>query len=258
MRRLNKTEQDLCTRIQNGNGQNNYLGNIIDDKLNGVRISITRTPPNVDLLFTIQNPMPTKEEAAGIASKVQELSKDIVTTVNLISMLEKEGYIMLLQQTNVLPNQSTFGRGVSDMPFISTNLADKKISDLLIEYSTKEIIVTEEFNFFVKHNFNSRDEQRFRRQIFITKSALIVAVLALLINTFFNLLPKFTGGTKIKQEQIDSLRVDLKAISGKLESLVVKFNGSASKEPIPAMKKDSAKVKLKRLSVKKGHAAPKN
>jgi response regulator of citrate/malate metabolism len=46
-----------------------------------------------------------------------------------------------------------------------------------------------------------------------------VALIALLINTAFNLLPRFTGGTKIKQEQIDSLRTDLKKINSNIDSI---------------------------------------
>ena len=42
MRILNKNEQDLCKRILAGNGNNNYLGNIINNKLWGVCISGNR------------------------------------------------------------------------------------------------------------------------------------------------------------------------------------------------------------------------
>jgi len=219
MRRLNKNEQDLCLRILNGDGNNNYLGNLIDHKLNGVRISLTRNPPNVDLLFTIQNAMPTDEEAEIVIDRVQEISVEILTVVNLINLLEKDGYIMLLQRTNQVDNNSIFGRGIGNMPAITSHFADRKISELLIDYTTKEIFVTEEFRQFCKHNFVARDEQRFRRQILITTTALVVATLALVVNTVFNLLPKFTGGTKIKQEQIESIRTDLTKINSTLDKI---------------------------------------
>lgn len=46
-----------------------------------------------------------------------------------------------------------------------------------------------------------------------------MTTIALLVNTFFNLLPKFTGGTKIKQEQIDTLSSGLKSIENKIDSI---------------------------------------
>jgi hypothetical protein len=133
-------------------------------------------------------------------------------------MLEKEGYILLLQRATNIPNDSMFGGCIGNMPLVSYQFADPSVSDLLIEYVHKDIIVTEEFQRFCGQRFVSRDEQRFRRQIGITTSALVVAIAALLVNTFFNFLPKFTGGTKIKQEQIDTLANGLKSIEVKLES----------------------------------------
>lgn len=217
MRLLNIDEQEICSRILNGNGNNNYLGNIIDNKLRGVRISITRNTQNVDLLFTIKNSTPTQDEIDETLGRINEISLLILNVVNLIKLLEKENYIMLLQKATTIPNQSAFGQGITNLPAITHNFSDPEISKLLIDYIDKEIFVTEEFRQFCENGFIARDEQRFRRQIRITTSALCVAILALVVNTVFNLLPKFTGGTKIKQEQIDSIRKDLKKISNSIE-----------------------------------------
>jgi hypothetical protein len=219
MRTLNKDEQDLCKRILAGNGDNNYLGNIIDHKLYGVRISLTRNSKKVELLFTIQNSISTTEEQKMLIQRSNEISFLILNVVNLIKLLEKENYIMLLQRATVIPNQSAFGQGISNLPYISNSFSDPTFSELLIDYVDKEIFVTEEFRQFCQQGFIARDEQRFRRQIRITTSALFVALIALLINTAFNLLPRFTGGTKIKQEQIDSLRTDLKKINSNIDSI---------------------------------------
>jgi hypothetical protein len=219
MRLLSKNEQDICLRILNGDGDNNYLGNIIDHKLEGVRISITRNPVNVELLFTISKPIPTEEETSWTIERMREISVEILTVVNLINLLEKDGYIMLLQRTNQLSNNSTFGQGIGNLPAISSHFVDQKVSQLLIEFTTKEIFVTEEFRRFCRKKFVARDEQRFRRQIAVTTSALIVAGLALIVNTTINLLPRFTGGTKIKQDQVDSLRKDLRLINTSLDTL---------------------------------------
>jgi len=219
MRLLNQEEKDFCKRILDGDGDNNYLGNIIDIKLWGVRISITRNTQNVDLLFTIKDNRPTDEESKMIIQRSKDISALILNAVNLIKLLEKENYIMLLQRATTIPNASKFGQGIGNLPCISSNFSDPTISKLLIDFVDKEIFVTEEFRQFCTKKFIARDEQRFRKQVSITTAALSVTIIALIVNMFFNLLPKFTGGTKIKQEQIDSVRTDLKGINSAIDSL---------------------------------------
>lgn len=212
MRLLSNNEQDLCRRILNGDGSNNYLGNIIDHKLDGVRISLTSNPNNVDLLFTIQNASPTQEETEMVIKRVPQITVEILTVVNLINLLEKEGYIMLLQQVTQVPQKSVLGRGISNLHSIKSDFADVKISELLIDYSTKEIFITEEFRQFCARNFIARDEQRFREQIARTHWALAITVIALIINIVFNLQPKFKEGIRFDQAQIDTIAQNLNEI----------------------------------------------
>ena len=134
-------------------------------------------------------------------------------------MLEKEGYIMLIRRATNLPNTSKFGGCIGGMPSVRHQFSDPNIARLLIDYNSKEIEVTDEFRRFCDHGFVGRDEQRFRRQISRSTSALVIAITALLLNIFFNLLPKFTGGTKIKQDQIDILVSGLKSVENKVDSL---------------------------------------
>jgi hypothetical protein len=246
MRILSRNEQDLCRRMLDGNGMDNYLSNIIDPQLAGVCISIIRNPQHVDLEFTIQNESPTPEETSKILDRTYEITRDILTAVTLIKMLEREGYIMLIQRATDLPSTSKFGRCIGNMPSIRHHFSDRNIAELLIEYNFKEIEITEEFKRFCDRGFIGRDEQRFRKQISITISALVVAILALLVNTFFNLLPKFTGGSKIKQEQIDTLANGLRSIELSVDSLNTYTLRSSSYI-------DSCFEQLKRNSSKKKH-----
>jgi len=219
MRILSTEEQDLCSRILKGSGQNNFLGNIIDHKLAGVCIDITKNPQNVFLEFTTRNKFPTSEEGEVMIARINEISFFTLTTVTLINLLEKEGYILLIQRATVPSNHSRFGGCIGNLPSVTSQFTDKNISDLLIQYCDKEIIATEEFKRFCKHKFIARDEQRFQTQFIVSIFALILTTIALLVNIFFNLLPKFTGGTKIKQEQIDTLSSGLKSVENKIDSL---------------------------------------
>ena len=220
MRLLNKTEQELCLSILAGHGHDNYLGNIIDNRLQGVSISGKRDTLDVELLFNFWSggQLPTDQESYNIIQRIEEISLLILETVNLINLLEKDNYILTLQRS---PHNDTFKFGgcVGNVAKVSHHFADAKISQLLIEYLQKEIYATEEFRQFCRHGFIARDEQRFRKQFCITTTALVVAIVALLLNTVFNLIPKFSGGTKIKQEQIDNIRSDLRQINSNIDSL---------------------------------------
>jgi hypothetical protein len=66
MRILSRNEQELCLKMLRGSGNNNYLGNLIDDKLQGVCIAYRRDQRFVQLRFTVQNPIPTEEETLFI------------------------------------------------------------------------------------------------------------------------------------------------------------------------------------------------
>jgi hypothetical protein len=173
----------------------------------------------VILEFTTQNAFPTDEETNVIIQRVEDISVEILTAVNLFKMLENEGYILLLRRATIVPNESKFGGCISGLPSITHGFADPSVSGLLLEYVHKEIIVTEEFRRFCEQGFIARDEQRFRRQIRIPTIGLYVAIAALLVNAVFNILPKVTGGTKIKQEQIDTLAAGLRSVGIKLDSL---------------------------------------
>jgi len=256
MRMLSKEEQDLCKRILKGSGQNNFLGNIIDHKLSGVCISITRQPQNVELEFSNSNPVLTDDDAMKMVDRINEISFLILTTVNLINLLEKEGYIMLIRRGKGVTNFSKFGRCIGNIPSVTSYFGDKSISDLLIDYVDKEMIATVEFQRFCKRKFIARDEQRFKIQFRITLSALLVAILALLLNTFFNALSRFTGGTKIKTEQIDTLSKGLNLVENELKLLNRIVTDYSSKPSIP----DTiiSKTAIKNQSIRKTTVQKKN
>ena len=246
MRRLSKEEQDLCIKILNGNGNNNYLQNIIDDKLQDVRISINRELKRVELLFQTINIFPTDEEGRIIVARINTLSLEIMTAVNLISLLQKEGYIMLYQKANRIDNESSFGGLATNLKYVANKFGDNAVSGLLIDYSTKEIVTTVEFTEFCNHGFIARDEQRFKRQIGIAYLALTVALFAAFTNLFFNLWTKLSGGTKIKQEQVDTLLTRIKAIENKIDTATKNINTSKlAQTDRPGIKPTVNKLKKK-------------
>lgn len=242
MRRLSKEEQNLCIRILNGNGNNNYLQNIIEEKLHDVRIDLNRNTRRVELLFQTQNQFPTSEEGERILSRINILSLEILTAVNLINLLQKEGYILLYQKANKIDDNTSFGGIPTNLNYVAHEFGDTVVSELLIEYSIKEIVVTVEFQEFCKQGFIARDEQRFKKQIGLAYLAFAVALFAAFTNLGFNLWTKFSGGTEIKKHQIESVTSGLNGIENKIDTLNKNIQGLFLLIP------DSLKVKTKNKS----------
>jgi hypothetical protein len=221
MRILSVEEQDLCKRMLNGSGNNNYLGNLIYHRLAGISIAVQRSTKKVVLLYTTRNKMPTSDEQQKAIDNIGEIQVLILTTVNLIKLLEKEGYIMLIRRTTNVNDYSEFGQAVFNLPKISSYFADDKISELLIEYVDKEIYATEEFKVFCENNFIARDEQRYRTQIRRTTGILIVAISALLLNTgvfVYSIFKPYNYEKKVEnlQQELKDLKVELNELKTKV------------------------------------------
>ena len=204
MRSLNKEERQFCNSILQGNGNNNYIGNIIDDKLDNVRIVMNRQYSSVEILVTISNQSPTDEDLNYVKKRNTEVCELILEVVNLIQLLEKEHYIMTLRRANQFQNPMSMGRGVVNLPCISSDIPDSNITNLLIEYCEKEIYVTEEFRLFCNRGFISRDEQRFQKQIKLTYGALIISILSLLFNTGFNVYTQIINNRNIEKNKTET------------------------------------------------------
>lgn len=204
MRSLNKEEQQFCDRILQGNGNNNYIGNIIDDKLDNIRIIMNRQNSSVQIRVTISSQNPTDEDFSYVKERNTEVCELILEVVNLIQLLEKEHYIMTLRRANQFQNPMSMGRGIVNLPCINSDIPDSNITNLLIEYCEKEIYVTEEFRLFCNRGFISRDEQRFQKQIKLTYWALIISILALLFNTGFNVYTQIINNRNIEKNKTET------------------------------------------------------
>jgi hypothetical protein len=221
MRRLNDFEKKICLRIFNENGSRFGYTNLIYEELDRICISINRESKYVE--FQINEDMIKNYESwLKINNHVFEV---ILISVRLLEMLEKEGYIFLIKRSHVIIDE-TFGKGDPNLDHTNYPLPDSEISEMIIKYTEKEIYITKEFHIFCKNGFKPKDDYRFQRQIFITTTALFVAIIALLINTTFNIINKSKTATKIQQDQIDSLRSDLKNINSNITKISFDLKGN--------------------------------
>jgi len=189
MRALSKEEQDLCNRILKNSGRNNFIGNIIDDKLSNILIELKRPKKELIIHYPIQSTDISSEVQEKLIERIEEISELILTTVNLIKMLVEEGYIMLLQRGSE-DKTTKFGRGIGNIESVTYDFKDLALIELFTKYSNKEIYATKEFEHFCNDKFIPRQEKRIKRQTNIATGILIVAFFALILNTIIFLFGK--------------------------------------------------------------------
>jgi hypothetical protein len=115
---------------------------------------------------------------------MREVSVTIVTAINLLQMLEKDGYIMLYRSANNISSISTFGQCARNLPNVPYKFADPAISKILIDYHSKEIITTQAFTEFCQRGYIARDEQRYKRQVTIATIAVCVSTASCFFSAF--------------------------------------------------------------------------
>ena len=177
MRLLSKQEQELCRRILQGDGRNNYLANILDSYLPDAKITTNKEKQTVCIRYKMfaqeYHPFPHSERDA-------EIRRLILETVTLIKLLQQEGYIMLFMNAPEEPNLS-IGAGPDKIISVDgeeeiietrSDIEDASVIKLLIEYNPKEIYVTEEFRVFCANGCIPRSDVQFNKNLELTRQSL--------------------------------------------------------------------------------------
>lgn len=179
MRVFTNVEKDLLKRINDSTGCNLY--NLINPWTKEVSLEINRADNKIFFLFEDNSPQ-------NQTKRLKEIQTLVIQSVNLIKLFEDKGYIFTFVNTIQLPNDPfIFGKATIISPSDKYEFPDPRISALFCEYSTKEIYVTPELNKFIMDGFITREEGRANRQYKLTRTALIVSILALLGNLIFNI-----------------------------------------------------------------------
>lgn len=171
---------------------------------------------SVKFLFSIKYSFKESE----IPEKLKYIEKLVVEAVNLIRLLEKNGYLFLIQ-TAIKKNQKfTYGIVPDDDDVIEHVFPDDQIKKLLLEYSIKEIFATPELEIFQKNNFVSKKEASDKKNKFISWIGIGIAIMGTFLNGLFN----YTALNKVEQ---NNNKIELNKISIKIEEVtkeLKKFN----------------------------------
>ena len=187
MRLLSKLEQQLCWLILQGDGHYNYLANILDDYLPDAKIYVSKQKeqeeheePKEPKVYILYKMFARDRENFPFDERDAQIRRLILVTVNLIKLLEQEGYIMLFMSTTVEPNLS-IGAGTDKLISvggeeqtieIKSEIKDASVIKLWAEYSSKAIYVTEEFRVFCANGCIPRSDVQFNQNLELTRQSL--------------------------------------------------------------------------------------
>lgn len=211
--------------MKGGEGKN--LPNLIDPFLERIRIRLNRQENRVDILAESSQPQPADNEVEQILDRINRASEIIVSAVNLLNLLEREGYIILYTAASQIDNKLTFGQGAFNLPHVTYPFPDQRISELLIKYSTQEIVFTPEANEYVDSDFITRDEQRHRENISVTKRSICIAwigvaiaIISSIVGIGFDIYDHNKPKDNTDLEKIENIDNDLDKTNECLEKLI--------------------------------------
>ena len=177
MRLLSKEEQELCRRILEGDGRDNYLANILDSDLHDAKIMINKEKQTVCIRYKM---FAQDYDYFPLFERDAQIRRLILETVTLIKLLQQEGYIMLFMNASEEPN-SSIGAGPDELISVSgeeqiieitSEIKDAFVIHLLPEYSSMEIYVTEEFRAFCENGYIPRSDVQFNENLKLTRQSL--------------------------------------------------------------------------------------
>ena len=211
MRQINDFEKIILRRIKayHDRGITPNLASIIDPQLSNKDIFLDFANNNVDIradynLYT----------QGTLINEINQLTLEIVVTVNLLQDLQKFGYISLFQDAPT-PQNIRYGQLANGNHYITSTINDNNVKKLLLDFSLKSIIIGQPFMTFIDNNFKTNDEINTERTNLqathdsaVNTRNLKIAVIALIISTSLNFWEIYNstmevqyGRMQIEQEQ---------------------------------------------------------
>ncbi len=163
------------------------LGNILDYELDpNIYIEVKS---NSDCPIMIKRDyweeITNKYSTIGLSELIKSIESKLLLTLMLIAYLEKERLILLTGELDL----QYLGEKESSSEYNEYQLKDKKLKDLLYNYSRKKITPVEGLKKLVDNNFKSDEEIRIERQFelnrksfYWTAASVMIAGIALIVS----------------------------------------------------------------------------
>ncbi len=169
MRLLSDFEKQLVLRLRDIRNVAGIQGvcnlvSLIDPYIQDCNIIIRRQPRSANILFE------NNQGAQGIIESVNRVLDTIITAVNLLKLLEENGYIYSYINANQRPNPLEYGGLQQNLTnTVSHTIPSPAITKLLLQYSSQEILLTSEFDAFIERGYISREDHQFNQNYNLTR-----------------------------------------------------------------------------------------
>ena len=178
MREFTEEEKSLLRRINSEQGNNLY--SLIDPWIEGIHFDINTVTNNVTISFDTEF---LTNKGFTVNERLLQIQTILIQSVNLIKLFEDKGYLFSFKNINQIPNPLIFGQAIVNLPSEPYQFPDPRISELVVKYSIQELFITPELNKFITDGFITREEVRANRQFNVTRRALKITRIALIVST---------------------------------------------------------------------------
>ncbi len=234
MRTLNQFEQKVVNRIVNYHNLgilSNYAS-VIHHLLENKDIFLDYSTQTAELRADLQY-----YNAGSLVDIVEQITAELVTTVNLLDDLEKNGYVTTyLQAAN--NGQIRYGQLIVGNQYVSYQFVDPKLVNLLLNYSFKTILVGQPLIDYVNNGFQTHEQVSQKQNIRVAIISLVASVVFSGAGLYFSYKGLDNPPTQIEQKSIDQLSQPILTIDDQLEKIDNSIDDS-KKEIIKVIKNDT-------------------
>lgn len=242
MRAFNEFEKSIVRRISDyhNNGIVSNYASIIDHRLENIDIALDFTNRTVELKADVQF-----HNQGTLIDVVQQLTYELVTTVNLLKDLENNGYVTtFLQAQNT--GQQRYGQLVQGNQSITYQFVDPDLVNLLLDYSFKSILVGQPLVDYVNNDFRTNEEVSQSRNLRIAVYSLVASVILSAIGLYFSYKGLEDKPVQLDKNSLKELTVPTENLNIRLDNIEQEIENSKS-DIIRVIKQDT----LKTIEIKK-------
>jgi hypothetical protein len=243
MRPLSSFEKRLLGKMIEISKQpeaSNNIMNLLDEDLEGVRLSVNREERTAQLMFEVHGVgLPTLLELQQITSRVTPLMQLIISAINLIQYLEKEGYVILFRRVEFPSNVVEFGRGATNVPYQAFPIPDAKVVEFLIQGIELVIIVVEPLIQYVKDGYRTPEDRRHQQNLKWTRIGVVVAFVVGVLPAILS----YSDDWTIDANQFAAIQSEYKTLNKNVHTIASRMDSIAQSDTIKIMVDSSAQSK---------------
>lgn len=194
MRQLNEIEKSIIIDLAKSNNQpifiHNYIVNVLDDCL----LQINREKHKLDIVMFDDWENQNTERKDKIIEIAYDKTNKIITVINFLRYLEKNGYILTGYFAHAAAVDPTYGNEQYLQRFnekghkiVNWAFTDQYIKQLILDNIDLNIFPSEELRAFVNNNFKTKHDIRHTQTIKVAWTAIFISILIGLSGFFLNI-----------------------------------------------------------------------